>query len=112
MMITFAQIKQLFAFETKGKYCVEILFSVSESKKFDCCWMGKLHDKKIGRDVYWFGLTADGKNAFDYPTFEEFSSAKVFDGKSLSEIWDTVTVEEINGCEPMERLENYIGENE
>ena len=95
-MITFAQIKQLFAFETQGKYCVEILFSVHESKKFDCCWMGKLHRKKIGHDVYWFGLTSDGKNAFDYPTFEEFSNAKVFDGKSLVEIWDTVTVEEID----------------
>jgi hypothetical protein len=110
-MITFAQIKQLFAFETQGKYCVEILFSVHESKKFDCCWMGKLHDKKIGHDVYWFGLTSDGKNAFDYPTFEEFSNAKVFDGKSLIEIWDTVTVEEIDGCHPTERLRDYIGEN-
>ena len=110
-MITFAQIKQLFAFETQGKYCVEILFSVHESKKFHCCWMGKLHRKKIGHDVYWFGLTSDGKNAFDYPTFEEFSRAKVFDGKSLIDIWHTVTVEEIDGCDPTERLRHYIGEN-
>lgn len=73
--------------------------------------MGKLHDKKIGQDIYWFGLTADGKNAFDYPTFEEFSNAKVFDGKSLVEIWDTVTIEEIDGCDPTERLRDYIGEN-
>ena len=110
-MITFEQIKKLFAFETQGKYCVEILFSVRESRKFDCCWMGKIHDIEIGRDTYWFGLTADGKNAFDYATFEEFSNAKVFDGKSLFEIWDSVTVEEIDSCEPMERLSNYIGEN-
>ena len=110
-MITFEQIKKLFAFETHGKYCVEVLFSVYGNPKYDCCWMGKLPDKKNGRDVYWFGLTADGKNAFDYPSFEEFSTAKVFDGKSLSEIWNTVTVEEIDGCEPMERLSAYIGEN-
>ena len=37
-------------------------------------------------------------------TFDEMISAKVFDGKSLFEVWDTVTVEEIDGCEPMERL--------
>lgn len=110
-MINFAQIKQLFALETEGKYCVEILFSVRESKKFESCWMGKLYDKKIGRDVYWFGLTADGKNAFDYATFEELSNAEVFDGRSLFEIWDTVTVKEIDGCDPAERLSNYIGEN-
>ena len=36
---------------------------------------------------------------------------KVFDGKSLVEIWDTVTVEEIDGCDPTERLRDYIGEN-
>ena len=110
-MITFAQIKQLFAFETQGKYCVEILFSVQQSDKFNCCWMGKMHDQNVGKDVYWFGLTEDGKNAFDYATFEEFANAKVFDGKSLVEIWDTVTVKEIDGCDPTERLRDYIGEN-
>ena len=31
-MITFSQIKQLFAFETQGKYCFEVLFSVGESR--------------------------------------------------------------------------------
>ena len=71
--------------------------------------MGKHPDEERGRDVYWFGLTSDGKNAFDYATFEELSSAKVFDGKSLYEIWETVTVEEIDGCEPTERLRYYIG---
>ena len=110
-MITFNQIKQLFAFETQGKYCVEILFSVNGITRFDSCWMGKMPDKVTAKDVYWFGLTTDGKNAFDYPTFEEFSNAKVFDGKSLVEIWDTVTVEEIDGCDPTERLRHYIGEN-
>ena len=73
--------------------------------------MGKMHDQNVGKDVYWFGLTEDGKNAFDYATFEEFSNAKVFDGKSLVEIWDTVTVKEIDGCDPTERLRDYIGEN-
>ena len=110
-MITFDQIKRLFAFEIQRKYCIEIAFRVSRSDKFNFCWMGKLFDKEIQSDVYWFGLTSDGKNAFDYPTFEEFSNAKVFDGKSLFEVWDTVTVEEIDGCEPMERLGDYIGEN-
>ena len=110
-MITFNQIKKLFAFETQGKYSVEILFSVNGTTRFDSCWMGKMPDKVTAKDVYWFGLTSDGKNAFDYSTFEDFSTAKVFDGKSLIEIWDAVTVEEIDGCEPLKRLENYIGEN-
>lgn len=110
-MITFEQIGKLFATDTQGALCIEILFSVKGSEKLDRCMMGIFRYKEESKAVYWLGLTKDGKNAFDYSTFEELSSAKVFDGKSLYEIWDTVTVEEIDGCEPMERLLAYIGEN-
>ena len=99
-MITFDQIEKLFAFNTQGNCCLEIEFSIRGSDKFDNCWMGKLFDKKRKKDVYWFGLTADGSNAFDYPTFEEFASAKVFDGKSLAQIWKEVTVLTVDGCDP------------
>ena len=30
---------------------------------------------------------------------------------SAIDIWDTVTVEEIDGCDPIDRLRHYIGEN-
>ena len=63
---------------------------------------------KTKKDVFWFGLTPDGDNAYDYPTFEEFSFAKIFDGKSLMEIWDNIVIEEINGCDPMEMVEMYL----
>ena len=99
-MITFDQIEKLFVFNTQGNCCLEIEFSIRGSDKFDNCWMGKLFDKKTKKDVYWFGLTADGSNAFDYPTFEEFASAKVFDGKSLAQIWEEVTVLTVDGCDP------------
>lgn len=99
-MITFDQIEKLFAFNTQGNCCLEIEFSIRGSDKFDNCWMGKLFDKKTKKDVYWFGLTADGSNAFDYPTFEEFASAKVFDGASLSQIWEEVTILTVDGCDP------------
>ena len=106
-MITFDQIKQLFEFDTEKKFCTEIAFSVNSNDKFKFCWMGKTSDD-AGEDVYWFGLTPDGKYAFDYPKFEEFCSAKVFDGKSLFEIWYDITVLEINGCDPIEMLTMYL----
>ena len=65
-------------------------------------------DRKTKKDVFWYGLTPDGKNAYDYLTFEEFSSANVFDGKSLLEIWDNIVIEEINGCDPMEMVDIYL----
>ena len=108
-MITFDQLKQLMSFETQGKYCIEIAFSVKDQGKFSSCWMGKTPDEESKADSYWFGLTEDGNNAFEYRTFEEFVSAKVFEGRSLFEIWDKVAVSEINGCDPEEQILHYIG---
>lgn len=106
--MTFALFQKLMSFDTKGRSCIEILFLVKRNEKFDCSWMGKMPDRTSKKDVFWYGLTPDGKNAYDYPTFEEFSSADVFDGKSLREIWDNIVIEEINGCDPMEMVDMYL----
>ena len=111
-MITFDQITKLFEFDSKKKYCVEIQFMVIGSEKYDYCWMGKMWSKEEKCDVYWYGLTADGENAYDYPTFEEMSNAPVFDGYSLKEVWDRIVIEEIDGLDPIERLSAYIGEQQ
>jgi len=108
----FELFQELMAFDTKGGACIEILFSVEGSSKFFNSWMGKMPDKQTGRDLFWYGLTADGENAYDYPNFKEFSSDKVFDGKSLLEIWDSITFIEINGCEPNEMIETYLYGND
>ena len=108
-MITFDQFKQLMSFETEGKYCIEIAFSVKDQGKFSSCWMGKTPEEESKADSYWFGLTEDGDNAFEYCTFEEFVFAKVFDGRSLFDIWDEVTISEIDGCDPEEQILHYIG---
>ena len=109
-MIQFEQMKQLFTFDTKKKFCVEIQFMLQGSTKFDYCWMGKMWSRDEQKDVFWYGLTPDGKNAFDYPSFEEMSQAPVFGGLSLKEAWDQVIVEEIDGCDPLERLQCYLGD--
>ena len=108
-MITFDQFKQLMAFETEGTYCIEIAFSIKDCEKFSSCWMGKTPEEKSKADTYWFGLTEDGNNAYEYRTFEDFASAKVFEGRSLVEIWYKVTISEINGCDPEEQILHYIG---
>lgn len=103
-MITFEQFFELMKFETENKYCLEIAFSVSGSEKYGFCWMGKRPESSC-KDLYWFGLTEDGK---EYHSFEEFSSAPVFDGKSVFQIWNDVVLLEINGCDPTEMIEMYL----
>lgn len=107
-MISFELFEKLMSFETKGTICIEILFKVKGSDKFDFCWMGKLYDKEKNSDVFWFGITPDGENAYDYLSFDDFSSDNVFDGKSLYEIWNEVSIEEINACDPEDMIEIYL----
>ena len=100
--MTFELFRKLMSFDTEGWREIEILFVVKDNDKFDYCWMGKMPDDKTKKDVFWYGLTRDGKNGYAYPTFEEFSSANVFDGKSLLELWDSIVIEMINDCDPEE----------
>lgn len=109
--MTFALFQKLMSFDTKGCSCIEIQFSVKENIKFSNSWMGKMPDKDTKQDVFWYGLTPDGKNAYDYPTFEEFASADIFDGKALKEIWDNIEIEEIDGCAPGEMVDMYLLKN-
>lgn len=53
--------------------------------------------KNIPGNLYWFGLTKDGQNAYDFYSFEKMSEAKVFDGKNLKEIRDSVEIFNILG---------------
>lgn len=108
-MITFERIEKLFAFDLEGKYCIEILFRLNRNEKYNHCCMGKLPSENTKKDVYWFGLTEDGNNSYDYETFEEMSSSTVFDGLSLREVWSEIIIEGIDGLDPEERIEIYIG---
>lgn len=108
MTLSFDLFENLMSFDTKGTLCIEIFFRVKDNGKFCRCWMGKMPDKLTKKDLYWFGLTPDGKNAYDYPTFDEFSGDGVFDGNSLAEIWDSVEITEINSCDPQEMIEIYL----
>ena len=110
--MTFELFQKLMSFDTEGRSCIEIQFFVKENEKFDYCWMGKMPDKETKKDVFWYGLTPDGKNGYDYPTFVEFSSAYIFDGKSLLDIWDNIVIEEINGCDPMEMIDMYLSKKD
>ena len=109
--MTFELFKELMSFDTKENLCIEIFFKVQGSDKFNSSWMGKLYSKEAKADVFWYGLTRDGKNAYDFSTFEEFCFAEIFDEKSLVAIWDNITIIDINSCDPDEMIEMYLSGN-
>lgn len=106
--IAFEDLEKVFAVSVGKIACIEIEFNLSNSEKFCQCWMGKTYDKEIEQEAYWFGLTEDGMNAYDYTSFEEMSQASVFDGKSLKDVWDDIEMISIDGCEPKERVKYYL----
>ena len=105
-MITFEQIAKVLE---QGS-CPEIDFKIKGSAKFDHCWMGKMWKAEEKRDIYWYGLTGDGKNAYEYAAFEEMAEAKVFDGRSLREVWDDIELFSIDMSDPEEMIGYYSGE--
>ena len=83
--------------------------SMSKTLEVEDIRIIKLGNDKINKnDSYWFGLVPDDSEAYDYNNFQDFSSAPVFDGKSLRQIWSEVEVLSIDSCNPMERLSTYI----
>ena len=108
-MISFKDFTKLFSFDLEGKLCIEIEFSVKGYPKYQSCWMGKLPDKKNNdKELYWFGLVADGTEEYGYDNFIDFSSAPVFGGKSLKEVWEQIDLLSIDGCDPKERFSTYL----
>lgn len=71
--------------------------------------MGKMpNPDDRSKELYWFGLTPDGSQAYDYDTAEEILNAKVFHGKSLSDVIQNITWLEIDGCGVKWRLPDYL----
>ena len=96
-MITYNQIEKLFSYDLKMKSCIEIEFELVGNPDYQDCWMGKMPDNiQKDKECYWFGLAVDGSKAYDYDNFYDFSSAPVFDGKNLKEIWNQIEVLSIN----------------
>lgn len=94
---------------TNNQTCIEIEFCIDNCKEYRRSWLGKMLDSKGEKSIYWFGLTEDASQAYEYESFEQFSNAKVFCGKSIKEIRDLVSILSIDACNVNERLLFYLG---
>lgn len=108
-MITFHNIQTVFTRNLHGKFCIEIEFRVKDLEDYQLCWMGVMPDNNDPQKrAFWFGLASDGSKAYDYDNFAEFSSAPVFDGKTLEEVWGNVELLSVDSCPPEERIADLI----
>jgi len=74
----------------------ETCFSVIGSDEYSWCYLGYLPEYE---KPYWFGLVPDGSQAYDFSNAEELVNAKVFNRKSLKEIWDDINIHAIGGVD-------------
>jgi len=88
--------------------CIEIEFCVDNYLDYQASWLGKTVNRDTKKAAYWFGLTEDGLQAYDFDSFEQFANAKIFHGSSIKEIWDSISLLSIDACETQERLSFYL----
>ena len=92
----------------KSNSCIEMNFCIDNDTKYDDCWLGKMPDKKnIGKELYWYGLVADGSQAYEYNKLEDFLNAKVFNGKSLYDVIEKITWFSLDGSS-IEEIFSFI----
>lgn len=113
--ISFESFKKIMSYNISENFmigknsCIEIEFDIDNSDIYQISWMGKMIDIDTEKEVYWFGLSEDGSQAYSYSTFEEFIDEKIFYGeKSLKEIWLLVSIFSIDACDLEERLPYYL----
>ena len=106
--ITFEEFCSVMLYNISNNQTIEIEFCIDNCKDYQCSWLGKMFDDEGEESIYWFGLTEDGSQAYDYESFEQFSNANVFHGKSIKEIWNLVTILSIDACNIEERLPFYL----
>jgi hypothetical protein len=90
----------------KNNSCIEINFCIDNDVEYEDCWMGKMPDKNnVNKEIYWYGLVADGSQGYDYDCLEDILNAKVFKNKSICDIWESITLYSLNGCDVEEMLQ-------
>jgi len=107
--ITFEDFESIMSYDIGKKQdsCIEIEFCVDGYLDYQSSWLGKMLDIDTKKPIYWFGLVADGSEAYEFSSFEQFANAAVFHGRSITEIWDLISLLSIDACEVLERLSFY-----
>ena len=76
----------------KDSVC-EINFNIIGDEDYQDIWMGYCDEHKL----YWFSkMKGAEENGYDFETADELLNAKVFNGKSMTELWDKVEFDSIN----------------
>ncbi len=87
----------------------EIDFRIENDPVYTRCCMGKMPDRDDNqKDCYWYGLTPDGTQAYDYHSLQKLCHAPVFDGQSLFDLWDRVEFCSLDACPFEERIGVYL----
>lgn len=90
----------------KKNTCIEVNFSVENNSEFKDCWLGKLLYEN--EEKYWYGLDEDGSKAYEYFNLDDLINAKVFNDKSIIDIFQHIIWKSLDGCDVKELLQFYI----
>ena len=89
---------------SKDWTCLEVCFYVDNHPDYQDCWLWKMVERETNSIIYWYGLVKDGSQAYDFPTMNEFVDAKIFQDRSLKDIWELISIYSFNGID----IEEYF----
>jgi len=108
--IPFDQFEQMMSYDVvENNACIEIEFCIDNTPIYNSCWMGKTISRETNQAVFWYGLVPDGSQAYDFDSLQGFMCASIFHDNSLKEIWDSISLIAIDGCDIDWRLSHYLG---
>jgi len=97
--ITFEEFENIMSRDiSESQGCIEVAFSVDGCLEYQSSHLGKMIDRDTKKDAYWFGLVPDGSKSYDFNSFGQFANAKIFYGKSIKEIWNTISLVFVDIC--------------
>lgn len=79
-------------------------FRLKNSKKFQNVWFGVMSNPyKNSELTYWFNCNEDNLK-YEFPSVDEFVNAKIFDEKSLKDIWENIEIISLDGKSPYDYI--------
>ena len=88
MKISLQEFENILSWDTEGKYCIDVRFSIDGCEKHERVYLGKIPDTDYPEvDIYWLRLVLDGGSEYLFHSKEELFTVKAFDGKSLEDLW-------------------------
>ncbi|MGL5415057.1 MAG: hypothetical protein ACRDAU_05310 [Clostridium sp.] len=87
-------------------FSIEINFSFNE---YTDCYIGKMPDLiNSKKEIYWYSMPPNKEDSYIFDYLDDILTHKIFQEKTLTDIFSEITWHSLDGCSFEEMLHYYI----